>query len=164
MPSTTSLNKPSVLGGILGGVLGAFSAGTVVGIAFFIIGMTCSARIDEAQGHPGGESGAGFIALFTVFGSVGAAILCAGVGAVIGAACGATGASIPKRIGLGALIGGTLVGPGFFLWFALLSGGFSGGSDPIILIALFGVGVLAGVVGGVIAGAIGGMVGVRVHF
>jgi hypothetical protein len=54
----------------------------------FITMGIISVQVDEAEGHPGGESEAGFIALFGMFGSIGFALVFAVVGAIIGAIAG----------------------------------------------------------------------------
>ncbi|MBV9124616.1 MAG: hypothetical protein JO112_14765 [Planctomycetes bacterium] len=148
--------KPSALGGILGGIFGALGAALTAGIFLFVAGGVISVRVDEAQGHPGGESDAGFIALFTLLGSVGIALLFSVLGGVIGALAGISKAPRSKWIGWGALIGGALAGLGHVF---LLSGWLHGGMNLGIWLAVIGAGTLAGVVAGAIAGTIGCVVG-----
>jgi hypothetical protein len=157
--SAASPARSSVLGGLLGALLGAITAGPIAGIVLFVAGMLSSVQIDEAQGHPGGESDAGFVALFTVFGSIGIAIVFAVAGAIIGAVAGAVRLSVLKWTGVGALIGAAIPGIPLLLWASsLISSG-----DRVFPLTALAIGALAGLIAGATAGAVGGFVGVWVR-
>jgi hypothetical protein len=146
----------SVAGGVLGGILGGIGAGLATWFLMFVILMGISVRVDQIQGHPGGESDAGYIALFGVYGSIGFALVFAVVGAIVGAIAGASKPPATKWIGWGALASGVLMLLGLLL---LLSGWFTGGVNVAATLGVIGAGAAIGAVAGAIAGGIGCIAG-----
>jgi hypothetical protein len=134
---------------MLGALMGAFVAGPLVWLLLCGIGAFTSLRVDEAEGHRGGESTAGMIAILAVWGSLLVAIVTGLCGALGGAIGGASRISALKAVGLGAGAGAAVTGVFALIW--LGSGGEIGSAVVAALVlAILGAG------GGAIGATVGG--------
>jgi len=156
MSYTTPPRRPGTAA-FVGGLLAGVSAGPIAGITLFIAGVIASTRIDQAQGHPGGESDAGFVALGTFFGAVVIAITFVVIGAVIGAIVAATGARFLKAVGWSSFASAVLVGTPPLLWALKLSSDLP--ANRLFTFTLTGVAALAGAVAWTTAGFVGWLAG-----
>jgi len=111
----------------------------------------------DAEGHRSGESGAGYVALGTIVGSLGIAILFVVVGAVIGAVVGATRAGIWKAVVWGGCAGTALVGLPPLLW-AVKATADLAANGPFTF-TVTGIVAFAGAVGGATAGFVAAVTG-----
>jgi hypothetical protein len=147
--STLRASRHPILGGILGALVGGFAAGPLVWLLLCGIGAVTSLRVDEAEGHRGGESTASMLAILAVWGSLLVAVVTGFCGALGGGIGGASNIAVPKAVGLGAATGAVVTGVFALLWLG------SGGEIGTALLASLVLTVL-GAGGGAIRAAVGG--------